>query len=164
VTLETSAGAFLGAPDDGAVLTLRLAPEDADTVAARAYLTVSEPGEAVVTASAAGRTASARLMVAGPPALFPATGELILDQTHRIDIYSDGRLASCEIAVPDAIAADYRGDSVTGSFQIHSADAKHAQVFLTADSVGLTSAATVTLLCRDAFGQSGSGTFSAEPQ
>lgn len=162
VTVTTSSGRLAGADEAGSTLVVPLM----DTAPGRAevllQLTGTEPGELLVTAESDGHIDSKRLFVAGPPSFFPTDGQLLPGTTPVVDALTDGRFSQCEIQAPDEVLVRYEGLPVSGAITIDGQPGEDVRFQLEVDA-NLTENKTVTLLCRDTFGQAGSATFVAGP-
>jgi len=158
VELTAVGGTFLGAAEDGTA-RLGLRPLGEGNYEAQTFLTSTEPGKVIVTATALNRSATTEVEVAGPPTIFPERGDLLLGTTHSIHVFSDGKLTGCETLPPPGLTIDYLGSDVSGAFTIDDADAKHATLLVTADRDYVHTGATLTILCHDSYRQAGSGSF-----
>lgn len=153
VSLSAPGARFVGGDEEGGTtVTLRA---DGDAATGIVWFTSATPGRTAIVATALGAVARATLEVSGAPRFFPAEAEVAAGREHRVEVYSEGRLAKCEALPPEGVSVTYRDENVVGAVTLESADARLATFHVSSDS-DLADEASVVILCRDAFGQSAS--------
>jgi hypothetical protein len=161
VTLSASEGGTFDGALDGLVT---LSGDGTTDATATAFFTSTKPGTAFVTASAGdNHTAPIDIVVAGPPSMFPSSQTLAPKQSIRVTVDTDGRVESCQATPVLGITVKSGGKDLmaTPAASDDNNDGK-VDIDITAADM-LSGAVTVTVACRDPFGQAVSGTYTAMP-
>ncbi len=160
VTLGATTGAtFTGATNGSVVLS---GPTGAD-VTATFLVTSSKAGALTVSATARDQVATVTLPVAGPPTFLPSHATLVAGQSLGVTLDTQGSVESCQASpAPGLHVTTGAQDISTQPGAIDSTGDGLVDLVVIADP-GLTTPQTVTVVCRDPFGQSASATFTASP-
>ena len=155
VTLTATQGSFKGTSDN----QLLLAGDRQQSARATALFIPQAPGTVVITATAKSKTTLATLKVVGPPALSPSGAMLSPGQSVRVTVLTEGRVVACQATPAQGISVTSGGVDLMsrpGGSDVTQDNLIDVDVSAAA---GATQAATTELTCRDAYGQSATGSF-----
>lgn len=161
VTLQSSeGGVFAGSIGN----QIGLAGDGKTDATATVLFTSTQVGDVFVSAKIDSLTSNVKkIRVVGAPALFPSTSSLIAKQTVRIAVVTDGRVESCQ-ATPSKYMTIKSGDvdlmAMPGATDVDNDGTIDIDI-TGADTVDMQS--TVSITCRDPFGQTASGTYTVKP-
>lgn len=130
---------------DGAVGGTVVLSGDGHTMPAAASLLYqsTKSGNALVTASAKDQTATAAVLVAGPPLILPISATVGIGQKLTVTAISDGSVDSCAFTATPGLA-------------VSSTQVSPTRIDITVDATKASAGDVATGTCRDAFGQQSS--------
>ncbi|WP_437300220.1 hypothetical protein [Sorangium sp. So ce426] len=162
VTFQTSEGGSLGATVANQVV---LAGDGTANAVATATFTSTRPGRAWVTATAGDASAApVEILVADRPSLFPSSSALRPSQAIRVTADTEGRVESCQATPAQGITVTSAGhDLMAGAAAAEDEDGDGRVDIEVKAADTLTGPVSVTVACRDPFGQTASGTYTAAP-
>jgi len=141
-----------------------LAWDRVGNASASAMFSSTQAGVAQIVATARQAAGVAPLIkVAGPPTLVPDGAGLVAGATLPVTVFDEGTFESCQ-ATP-AAGLHVKSGSQDLMAQPGGADQTHdgvVDLVVTVDA-GLSATATTVISCRDVFGQTTTGTFTASP-
>lgn len=144
--------------DGSAQVTLTpTASETNDAVARFSLRGATATGTAVVTLIAGNQATALAVRFVGPPAMLPESPSIAPGQTVRVNVISDGLLHECALSPASSTAFTVDGIPATGRVELKTA---RADFGFTATSMPGPS---LTLECRDTFGQSARAAIARTP-
>jgi|GEM_PF-1414176 len=157
VALHAASGRFQGVNAAGEVVLV--AQPGTDTATATALYYADTSGDVVLTASAEDVVASAVVTAAAAPVFAPSEATLVPGASMSALIVTDGVLDFCQASPTTGLEVRQDGAAI-GTSAVHMERDALGRYQL--EVVGLASAkedASVTISCRDEYGQAGSGAF-----
>jgi hypothetical protein len=163
LSLSTSHGTFDGV-GTGNVVTLS-GDGKTDAVAAFGFRTDKD---AQLSASSGGASAATSISVAGAPTLVPADSTILLGQSLRVTVFTDGKLKSCQATPANGISVTSGGTNLMatpGGKDLNADGRIDFDVSVLASDGGSPDGgqATTTVSCIDVFGQFSAATYRAAP-
>jgi hypothetical protein len=159
VMLSTQNGSFQGTSGGTVVLT----GDRKSPASTHVLYTSTVPGTFVLTAESKGRMATTSVQVVGPPTLAPNAASLSPGQKTRITVFSGAPVKECQ-ATPSTGLTVTSGDiNLMATPGASDTNGDERVDFEVAAADDLAAAAATTVTCRDVFGQTVSGVFSASP-
>ncbi|PKN55106.1 MAG: hypothetical protein CVU56_23000 [Deltaproteobacteria bacterium HGW-Deltaproteobacteria-14] len=157
VALHAASGKLQGVNAAGEVLLV--AQPGTDVATATALFYADTPGAVVITATAEGALGSTVVTAAARPVFAPSRAVLVPSASLLALIVTDGVLDSCQASPTTGLAVRQDGSDIgTAAVAMERNELGRYQLEV-AGLAGAKQADSVTVTCRDEYGQSGSGTF-----
>lgn len=153
----SGSGSFVGLINGGATL----GGDGSAPASVSLLFSASQAGTVFVSATSQGQLASAPILVAAAPRVRPSSADLAPGQSLSVTVDSEGRIESCQATPTAGLTVTSEGrDLAAGPVEFD--DAQRISLVVSAGDT-LTEEQTVNVTCRDPFGQSGTGEFTAAP-